>query len=284
MTKGRRAPKQGYDFAAKRQYRRHVWNCFKRVAVGARHAQALLMPSKEGDEIEVAIAKGFRMSNLHVVDKNPAIVARLTCRFPGIHTYGVSAARACERIKSKGITLDCANFDFTSCISDKLSREWSAIMSSGVFNKKEAFVAVTLLRGRESRREKGFFDIVSQFTPPWVEHNRVNLGRYFNVRDEARIEGMIYGVICDAGCWYSVDRVGTYLSPCGQTMLWAVIRMSRPEDPSLVVELRQLVEEEWKRDVLAAGLSDQEVNEAIKCQFEGHRFSWQKKKLNLAEG
>ena len=51
----RRAPKDGYDKAIKRDYRRKTWATF-RETLKSRHisvasASALLMPSLEGDEI-----------------------------------------------------------------------------------------------------------------------------------------------------------------------------------------------------------------------------------------
>ncbi len=144
----RRAPADGYDKGPKRQYRRDVW---KHLADGRglrseRHA--LLMPSLEGDEVEVALSKGFREDHLHVVDSNPAIVATLRRRFPLINTYGVTAARACERIAAKGVRLGAANFDFTGCVSVALRAECRAIARSGALGSF-CRVAFTFLRARE---------------------------------------------------------------------------------------------------------------------------------------
>jgi hypothetical protein len=175
----RRAPRGGYDFARKRDYRRKVWATFrdtlKRQGVAVATAHALLMPSLEGDEIEVAIDAGFREAHLHVVDNEPAIVATLKRRYPKINTYGVEAHRAFERLAKDGVTLRCANLDFCGTFSGPFVRELSQIALMGsvpcrtrataegfrldidsetltsVFAADCAVVAVSQLRGREAR-------------------------------------------------------------------------------------------------------------------------------------
>jgi hypothetical protein len=176
------APAGGYDFSRKRDYRRQVWATFrdrlKARRVSLASAQALLMPSLEGDEIEVAMNAGFREANLHVVDMEPAVVATLKRRFPKINTYGVTASRAVERIRDAGVRLDCANFDFCSNASISMFSELTSVSihgqymatvrpnpvdedkralalsvlldgtSRGAFTD-ETLVAVSMLRGRE---------------------------------------------------------------------------------------------------------------------------------------
>lgn len=170
----RSAPEAGYDFGRKREYRRQVWATFrdalKRSGRSVKGTQALLMPSLEGDEIEVAINAGFRESNLHVVDREPAIVATLKRRYRRIHTYGCTLSRAMERMATEGIRIGCANFDFCSQVSDLFVCELTAASIFGSYDLKlvqgkseiqvfcrklsgvfedEALVAVTTLRGRE---------------------------------------------------------------------------------------------------------------------------------------
>lgn len=109
----RSAPRDGYDFGNKRQYRRNVWAVAREFINHNRpNAHVLLMPSAEGDEIEVAEANGFRQCNMHIVDRNPAIVATLKKRYPHINTYGVDVVRAVRRIAASDIKLEFANFDF----------------------------------------------------------------------------------------------------------------------------------------------------------------------------
>lgn len=178
----RTAPEGGYDFSQKKDYRRKVWATFrdtlKSLRLPVRESHALLMPSLEGDEIDVAIAAGFQEKHLHVVDKEPAIVATLKRRYPKINTYGVTASRAVERISRNGIKLRCLNLDFCYKVSDRFMDELQTIAACGSFpiklrrkngvvalhnarHSNKAFdrvclVAVSTLRGREDRDMTNF--------------------------------------------------------------------------------------------------------------------------------
>lgn len=145
----RSAPEAGYDFGNKRQYRRTIWATFRKLCVGSlADSHALLMPSSEGDEIDVALNNGFREYNLHVVDWNPAIVAHLKRRHPLINTYGCLVSKAGERIARSGIKLSVANLDLCNQISAARTVEIET------FFRNEPMVdggaaAFTILRGRE---------------------------------------------------------------------------------------------------------------------------------------
>jgi hypothetical protein len=176
------APKGGYDFARKRDYRRKVWATFrdglKSDNIPVAESHALLMPSLEGAEIDVALNAGFREKNLHIVDLNPAIVATLKRRYPQVNSYGCSTGRAMGRIAKSGVRLRCANFDFTGRHSVKFAGELSHVAIHGALggriegvkiDKKTTglkvdidlsqsgafddicFVAVSAVRGREER-------------------------------------------------------------------------------------------------------------------------------------
>lgn len=147
----RRGPRKGYNtgLGTKKQYRRDIWGKFSRYFEReTKDKVALLMPSIEGDEVTEARSRGFR--ELHVVDDNPAIVATLQKRFPGITTYGVDLLRALQRMKDDGVTLHCANLDLTGPVSTRLGAILKAVAWSGVF-AHGAVIAVTVLRGRESK-------------------------------------------------------------------------------------------------------------------------------------
>src|SRR5262245_13570924 len=149
-----RGPAIGYDHSVKRQYRRRVWSTLMRTTtpgpLGPSRAEchALILPSLEGDQIEVALAHGFAQDHLHVVDRNPAVVATLKRRYPHIQTYGVRASDAVRRIKKAGVLLDCANFDFTACLGDAFAREWNLIALHSKWRAPYA-IALTLQKGRE---------------------------------------------------------------------------------------------------------------------------------------
>jgi len=179
-TTQRVAPTGGYDFGNKRQYRRVVW---KRAAEFLTHRRksvhVLLMPSLEGDEIDVALSKGFCQQNMHVVDGNPAIVATLKRRYPYIQTYGVDIVRACKRIADKGTKLSFANFDF--CTHSEGAREILFQLrdfEADLFASAH-MLAITVQRGREKEmalKKEMYRDAIEHFDK-WDNHYLARGGR-----------------------------------------------------------------------------------------------------------
>lgn len=240
----RKAPKTGYDFGQKRQYRRDVWATFKRCTHGSiSDAKVALMPSLEGDEIEVAKANGFREHNIAVIDRNPAIVATIKRRFPKVATFGVDAARAAERVaewadgKLAAVNLDlCGGADrplFETLIAWAQSR---ALADCG-------HVAVTVLRGRERKwafaekrdlvyqgNPETFHQIQQALTPrdsmrvafismSLAGRNPVLLAnRFGRLSEDENMRMMARSPYIPR-----IVRAGTYRSTAGsQTMMWSV--------------------------------------------------------------
>ena len=236
----RRAPKSGYDFARKRDYRRKVWATFRRwcnsQGIVIAEAHALLMPSSEGDEIEVALNAGFREWNLHLVDANPAIVATLRRSYPRVSTYGVSVDRALSRMEATGIRLACANFDFCGQVSQPLADALEAIRSAHCFADSSC-VALTCLRGRESevfwkkdaadgnaRADIPGRDIerfIDQYGNPlaYLSDGRCDLKNVADVRRLMFIWNRLIGNLEQAA---TPLRSESYLSESGVTMLWSI--------------------------------------------------------------
>ncbi len=147
-------PDGGYTQSPnKRQWRRTVWRRLHEFVTQhacrpAAEVDVALMPSLEGDEIEVAEARGFRQTRMHVIDQSPAVVATLRRRYPHLRaTYGVRVHRAFWRMEPNSIL--AANLDFTGCLSPALCEELVWIVASNALAEKSAIV-VTILRGRES--------------------------------------------------------------------------------------------------------------------------------------
>lgn len=219
----RRAPTAGYNFPAKVEYRNAVWRTFaKSLKVAPRNAHAMLMPSVEGAEIGVAIRHGFREENLHIVDANAAIVAVLKRRYPKINTYGVTVGRAFERMARAGVSLSCANLDFTTNLGSQLASELRAVGASGVL-RQDASLGLTMLRGRERAAWS------------YIAQNGGTSGAA--IRRQIRRSTVGERALTDADYWrlmYSWAHLsgyasapracGIYLSVSGQTMLWAVSR------------------------------------------------------------
>ena len=226
----RSAPAKGYNFGTKRHYRRQVWKAFREHCVGRLDtAHALLMPSIEGDEIEQALRSGFRERNLHVVDRNPAIVAHLKRRYRNINTYGVNASHAAHRIADRGIELSVANLDLCSPVSEAMLDEIQLFVQPKPV-RHGGLIAINMLRGRE--QDYGKNEIARQ------------MDRGQQDRDQARIDAVWTALCCVDGEW-DIDpwqvKSGKYRSVAGtQTMLWAIYRVKR--EPRLTVaELRAAI-------------------------------------------
>lgn len=141
----RTVPVSGYDHGVKRQYRRIIWKFFaENCPVPRAYAQCLLLPGPSDAEIEVALSKGFREQNLHIVDRNPAIIAWRARRFPRAQTYGVSVLRAIQERIPEG-TLHCINLDLCTPITE----EWASTVSLAAMRlATDGLIAATHLFGR----------------------------------------------------------------------------------------------------------------------------------------
>lgn len=240
----RRAPKQGYDFGTKEHYRGAVWGglrkCVERWKAPG-EARVALMPSQEGVEIEVCEKVGFKRENMHVIDRNPAICAHLSRRYPGITTYGVEASKAFERMSRRGVEIDAANLDFCNCVGDKLFDELEAIRNTHAVGALSA-VGVTVLRGRENRGWTDFLagvgEELSEDDPRIPLIHDLQVGTHeWSVRDVTRLLAAV--------CWLPftvrLERCGVYKSAAGsQTMLWVVADSGFREYVTLVGKRRIL--------------------------------------------
>lgn len=148
MTKREGAPRGGYDFDVKDDYRVGVWSAFRDGCVHPpSKAQALLMPSIEGTEIVVALAHGFREENLHVVDRSRRVVEAIHVAFPKVRIYPMPLIEAIREICGCGIRLDVANFDLCGPVGQELLTTLRYTAASGVLT--EGLIAITVLRGRD---------------------------------------------------------------------------------------------------------------------------------------
>jgi hypothetical protein len=198
----RQAPSTGYNFGNKRQYRRKVWKEAATFLRGHRPtAQVMLMPSSEGAEIEVAERNGFKQSNMHVVDRNPAIVAHLKRKFPYINTYGVDVVRALRRMGDKGIVLNFANLD----LCQTMGGVTPVLQEIGDMYEPFAdknLVFVTIQRGRERGLDRMVKEIEGCYGEdlPWHDEHHPNPG--WSIYDKARAEwvsGLLFGEYVQRG-------------------------------------------------------------------------------------
>lgn len=224
----RSAPAEGYDFGNKRQYRRDVWGIFRDLCPVPRgEADCLLMPSSEGDEIGVALSKGFREDRLHLVDRNPAIVATIKRLIaPRAETYGVDLERAASRLRCE--TLAMANLDLCGPVSPSLCATVENFSATAPF-RHESLIAVTVMRGREDRQTMQYLRdaaspgsalaYIDAIGDPCRLHN-VEIG----LVDLGRLVALLHAM-SGAGRWMpELVRWGAYGSN-RVTMMWCVARL-----------------------------------------------------------
>lgn len=235
MSRGRRAPKGGYDFAEKGHYRTRLWRALAGamrdplIRVPRPHAaNVAMLPSKEGLEIAVAKKHGIVEGNIHAIDYNPAIVATLKRKYRHINTYGVSVGAAFERMARSGTTIHVANLDFCGNLSDKLMSEVRAVLLSGAL-APESLVAITLLRGRESR---SMYDIMMSLVDTAEMGNiagaLVRNYEKLTPADSARLGAIILDLHFGGWGLPAIPYCDIYSSGAS-TMLWVVLHIIHRE-------------------------------------------------------
>lgn len=238
----RSAPATGYNFEAKIAYRKRMWTLFRRLqGRRADTSNVLFMPSIEGDEIGIAKSYGFQMFRMHIVDRNPAIVAHLKRRWPAVNTYGVDIVPAVKRAICATGRLDVLHLDFCSNMNDNLHATLRAVAHCLPTNSVP-IVAVNVLRGRETKDRQNTLRSVAAVTKEEDARlagvNMVPLVNFPVSPDMSDLDrGRLGAVMCaltgtqfaqesaadEAGFWPILQAYGSYGSTAGtQTMLWSV--------------------------------------------------------------
>ena len=263
----RRAPRAGYDFEAKANYRLQLYNAVRRHAdFRFANANIVIMPSIEGLEIAIAQSYGFARHNIHAVDWNPAIVATLQRRFPGIKTYGVPVEKAMCRIGSQDGMIDFANLDLTGCMSANIRRTLHQIGYSRSL-APIALVAITLLRGRERRDDfqaMALFADIDRAITNLPYGRRVETHGQLAEADHARIHDAFsalsgYDAIQGTVKWsYQLLTCGIYRSAAGnQTMLWGLARLKYPS--MKIRQVRRITQRPLRRTAIVREYANQQA-------------------------
>ena len=222
----RTGPDVGYATNAKNAYRLKVWSTLAdRCPVRPCHANTLLMPAREGLEIDVARSRGFSPYRMWILDRNPAVVAVHKRRWPAIQTVGRELIRAEEKIP--GASLHAANIDLCGNVSSELT--WFGIRNTARLMAEDSVIAVTVARGRERMLESGVTwaeDIARRHqAEPLTGTDMTDRTRLLNVGEFLR----------DAGRhrWVMLIRTFSYCSSGRITMLvgiyWLHNLRSRPQ-------------------------------------------------------
>lgn len=155
-TVKRRAPKNGYDNSTKSKYRHNVWKNLSEGAIPIlnenENAKVLILPSKEGIEIDVAIKFGIKPEQIIAVDENPALLAHAKWKYkiPKENRFGCKVSKIGRKIKDNGWFLACANLDFCNQISEELVSETNSFLDTTPISDNFSFF-VTFMKGRESK-------------------------------------------------------------------------------------------------------------------------------------
>jgi hypothetical protein len=109
-----------------------------------RDARVFMLPSSEGDEIEVAKSHGALERNIHICDSNPAIVAVLKRRFRACVSHGIPAERALDKPGARYhlINLDVCQTALFAGTGGAERAAYGALCTGGV-------LAVTWQKGRD---------------------------------------------------------------------------------------------------------------------------------------
>jgi len=185
----RRAPKEGYDNDVKMEYRHKVWSTLapkvKDKLKEDSNAKVLLLPSKEGIEIDVAIEYGINPEQIIAIDENPALLAHAQWKdkIPKENRFGCKVSKIGKKIEEKGWYLAGANLDFCNTFSEELINEINTFFKNTPIWRRFSF-CVTMGKGRES---KALYLLLKHIdTPDIFKHDRLatlyemmNLGGFY---------------------------------------------------------------------------------------------------------
>lgn len=176
MKVDRKAPKKGYDNEIKMEYRHKVWKYLSKKCLPTLrendNCKVLLLPSKEGIEIDVALSYGIRESDIIAIDENPAVIAvsKWRKKYPNIAYFGCKVSKVGSRIREKGWYLAGANLDFCNTFSEELINEINCFFKHTNITNNFSF-CVTMGKGRES---KALYLLLQHLkTPEIFKHNRL---------------------------------------------------------------------------------------------------------------
>lgn len=148
----RRAPKAGYNTDPKAQYRESVWDHLQvaKTLATSKNDKILIMPSREGLEIDVAIKHGIKPENILCIDQSAALIANSPWRrvHPKIAFMACDVAETPERAAKKGWRIVSANLDlcgnFSEAMVQTVKRFWD-----GVKHLPQFYLGLTVAKGRE---------------------------------------------------------------------------------------------------------------------------------------
>jgi hypothetical protein len=170
------APKNGYDNPEKQKYRVDVWDClipaWNECCFDSR-AHVLIMPSREGLEIDHLLSLGVPEDRIIAIDKSAAVIATSIWRkkFPKVKFFATTVGNCDEKLHKKGYVIAAANLDFCSNFCDEIVAEYRSFMIKAP-KFQSSRVAVTIAKGREGKALvamiKTFASRLCKYTEPRI--------------------------------------------------------------------------------------------------------------------
>jgi len=145
----RRRPKKGYDFLEKQKYRQKIWNIFSQQMT-PESATIIMLPSKNGKEIDIAIENGFKEENIIAIDDDKAMLmwAPWRGKYPKIRIYADSILRASKKLQKDKVIIHAINLDLCGNLSARTFEQVSGFIKNiTVYNNP--IIAITMFKGRE---------------------------------------------------------------------------------------------------------------------------------------
>lgn len=214
-----RGPEFGYESEAKNNYRHSVWDSMiahsKKIMANDDSGVILIMPSKQGFEIDTLIGHGIPESRIVCVDESPALIASSKWRkkYKSIRGYGCKISEVGRRLAKDKKRVAAANLDFCNNFSSELIDETEAFIANTPKCDDFAF-SVTVMRGRESTVSNKLMELVES--------------KGFQRIDEKRLR-CLFSIVCNQGSYdHFVLGQGLYThnkAPMG----WASILCCSPD-------------------------------------------------------
>lgn len=168
-----RSPKIGYESEAKRNYRESVWNSiFDQVG---KCGNFLILPSKEGLEIDYLIDMGVPQCRIFCVDESPAVIATAPWRkkYKSIRAFGCKVSEVGHRLRKLGVKLSGANIDLCNNFSEELVTEVSKFLTHAPIDNDFCF-SVTVAKGREQSAVNYLMNIIME-SSSWRKSDYVKM-------------------------------------------------------------------------------------------------------------
>lgn len=242
----RHAPEDGYDFEAKRRYRKKLW-CWiddqlaHKVPKSKRNV--LYLDTSEALETQFLLQRGYNPERLHPVNMNPAQVACLTMRLdklglPRVQTHGCEWTRVLSEQK------ECWHvMSFDGCGPVSSRNTMGGLRACMEYAASQTIVSATLLKGRET----GYASRAMRFGVG-IQDGDGDAGASTDQRRRRALGGLDstegfrfkilewllttrYVVETDRyeAAWAASTKLrGSYMSTSGQKMLWCAIRLGNP--------------------------------------------------------